>query len=100
MKSKTINITKKVAFEICKKVLRDFECDIVSTDFSSGIINAKKGGSLLSFGHEITVTFLNDNKQNLKISVSSNTIGGQIIDWGTNTDNENELIELISNSLR
>lgn len=100
MKSKNFNVTKNRAFEVCKKTLKDFECAIISTDFSSGTINAKKGGGLLSFGHEITVNFRNDNKENLKISVSSNSVGVQIIDWGTNTENENELIELISNSLR
>ena len=83
-----------------KKTLNDFECDIISTDLLSGIINAKKGGGLLSFGHEIMVTIQTNDNKKLKISVSSNSVGVQIIDWGTNTENENDLIELITNSLR
>lgn len=32
MKSKSFNTTKKTAFEVCKKTLMDFECDILSKE--------------------------------------------------------------------
>lgn len=98
MKSKSFNTTKKTAFEVCKKTLTDFECEILSSDFSSGTIEAKRGGGLFSYGHTITVVVKTGDNGKTKISVSSNSVGVQIIDWGTNSENENELIELISNS--
>jgi hypothetical protein len=98
MKSKSFNTTKKTAFEVCKKTLKNFECEILSSDFTSGTIEAKRGGGLLSYGHNITVAVRTSDNGKIKISVSSNSVGVQIIDWGTNSENENELIELLSNS--
>lgn len=98
MKSKSFNTTKKTAFEVCKKALKDFECEIVSSDITSGTIEAKKGGGLLSYGHKISVAVKTIDSGKIKVSVSSNSVGVQIIDWGTNSENEDELIELITNS--
>jgi hypothetical protein len=100
MKSKSFSTTKKTAFEVCKRTLYDLDCDIISTDLSSGTIEAKKGGGLLSYGHKIRIVVKTIETGKIKISVSSNSVGVQIIDWGTNSENEDELIELITNSLR
>lgn len=98
MKSKNFNTTKKNAFEVCKKTLTEFECEILDSDFSLGTIESKRVGGLLSFGHNISVVVKTCDKGKIEISVSSKSVGIQIIDWGTNLENENELIELISNS--
>ena len=99
MKSKSFNTSKKTAFEVCKETLNDFECEIISANFSKGTIDAKRGGGLLSYGHTISVVVNSSENGKIKISVSSNSVGVQIIDWGTNSMNEDELIELITNSL-
>lgn len=100
MKNKSFNTSKKTAFEVCKKALKDFECEILFSDFSSGKIKAKKSGGLLSYGHSINIAVNSTNNGKVKVSVVSNSVGIQIIDWGTNSDNEHELIELIRNSFR
>lgn len=100
MKSKSFNITKQTAFETCKKVLNESDCTIISTNFTTGEIEAKKGGNFLSYGHKLIITIKSINSSKIKISISSSSVGVQIIDWGTNADNEDELIGLISNSIR
>lgn len=87
-------------FNACERTLTEFECKILSSDFSSGKIEAKRGGGLLSYGHNISISVKAGNNGKIKISVSSNSVGIQIIDWGTNSENENKLIELISNSIK
>jgi len=98
MKSKSFKTTKKTAFGVCKKTLADFECEILSSDFTAGTIEAKRGGGLLSYGHLINVVVNTSDSGKIKVAVSSNSVGVQIIDWGTNSENENELIDLITNS--
>ncbi|MEN9337469.1 MAG: hypothetical protein RLZZ500_2456 [Bacteroidota bacterium] len=100
MKSKSFNITKLNAFDTCKKVLNECDYTIISSDFSNGEIEAKKGGNFLSYGHKLIITIKSTDSGKAKISVSSSSIGIQIIDWGTNAENEDELIDLISNSIR
>lgn len=100
MKSKIFDTNKKIVFEVCKKALYDFECEIVSSDITSGTIKAKRGGGILSYGHNIIVSITTINNGIINVTVSSNSIGIQILDWGTNSENENELIELISKSFR
>lgn len=100
MKNKSFNITKRTAFETCIKVLNECDCTIISSDFSAGEIEAKKGGNFLSYGHKLIIAIKSTDSGKTKISVSSSSVGVQIIDWGTNSDNEDELIDLISNSIR
>jgi hypothetical protein len=80
MKSKSFRTTKKLAFEACKKALHEFECEIVSFNFSSGIIESKKSGGLFSYGHEIRLTVGTSQAGKVNVSVSSNSIGIQIFD--------------------
>lgn len=100
MKSENFNTTKQTAFDTCKKVLIGSNCKIISSDFATGEIEAKKSGNFLSYGHKLRIAVETTDSGKTKISVSSSSVSIQIIDWGTNSNNENELIELISNSLR
>lgn len=100
MRSKSLTVTKKTAFEICKKALKEFECEIVNSDFSEGIIEAKKKGNLFSFGHRIYVSIKIIDYDKVNLSVSSNSVGIQLIDWGTNSENEDELMKTIANLLK
>jgi hypothetical protein len=92
--------SKRSAFEVCKKVLHDFADNIISSDFSTGIIEANKDGNLLSYGHKISLSITANEKGKIEISVTSHSVGLQLIDWGTNSENEDKLITLIENALR
>lgn len=96
MESKIFEKSKHEAFDICKKVLDEYDCYVNLSCFESGIIEAKKSGNLLTYGHKIKIMFDVVDYYKVKISVTSNLIGIQIIDWGTNTDNENEIIKKIT----
>ncbi len=95
-----LNLSKEKAFDVCRNALNIFECEITENDLSSGEICAKKSGGFLSYGHKIIVNLNNVEHHKTKISVSSNSIGVQIIDWGTNSENEVELIKLIISNSR
>ncbi|MCU0361473.1 MAG: hypothetical protein MUF75_12315 [Bacteroidia bacterium] len=100
MKSKILAESKKSVFDVCKKVLKDFDCELISSQYEAGTIQAKRGGGLLTYGHRITVKLEEIKNGKIKISVTSTTVGIQLIDWGTNSDNENEILEEIANYLR
>lgn len=100
MKEEVIYTTKEDAFRICKKALKEYNCDIVNSDFALGEINAKKEGSFFSYGHEINVNIKTIENDKIEIAVSSNSVGIQIIDWGTNSENEEKIIDIITKSLK
>lgn len=100
MKSQTFNISKENAYKACKTALKKFECDIVFSSFGYGEIQAKKGSNLLSYGHTLTILIAPTTKNTIKVSVSSSSIGIQLFDWGTNSKNEKQLIQIIANSLQ
>lgn len=99
MKQEYLIATKNKTFETCKKVLNDLNYSIVYENYHLGEIQAEKGGAILTFGHKIIIEIKKYNEITTTIFVKSNTIGIQIIDWGTNKENENELIELISKNI-
>lgn len=100
MKYKDFYITKKIAFEACKTALKKFHCNITYSDILDGIIESKKEGNILSFGHNIKIHIKSIKENSQKISISSNSIGVQIFDWGTNSKNEDKLMDIITNLLR
>lgn len=97
MKYVNLNLSKDKAFDVCKNALNIFECEIIENNFSTGEIYAQKGGGFLSYGHKITINLSSLEIHKTKISISSNSIGIQIFDWGTNSENESEIIKLITN---
>ena len=99
MRSRRFQVTKGLAFDTCKKALRTFDCEITSSDINVGEIEAKKGGNFLSFGHKLKVTIKETKGNGLRISVFSNSVGPQVIDWGTNSDNEEKLLKIITAAL-
>lgn len=99
MKSKSFSTTKRDVFDACKEALDEFECDLISSNFQRGEIVAKKSGGILSYGHKINLAIKKNNTGKIKVSVSSTSVGVQIVDWGTNTENEEELLEIISDSI-
>ena len=82
------------------QVLNSLECEIISKDFQTGKIKAEKGASLLSFGHSIEIIIDQVNNTNTNISIYSDSLGIQLVDWGTNSDNENEIIDLLTQNFK
>ena len=70
---------------------------MISKDFNTGLIKAKKGASILAYGHEIEISTKMVGTQKTEVCVTSKLIGIQIIDWGANSKNEKEIIKLIAN---
>ncbi len=95
MKNKSFSISKQIAYNACLTVLGQPRYQITSKDFNGGIIKASKGGNLLSYGNTIDISIKTTETQKTEVSVTSNSVGIQIIDWGTNSDNEKEIIEAI-----
>lgn len=98
MKSKVINKTKNTAFNLCKKAAAEYDCSIVSEDFSTGQLNLKKAGGFFSYGNQINIAVLPIEQNVTKIEIQSNSVGIQIIDWGTNNEIELFFVEYITNS--
>lgn len=99
MNSIIVNSSKSKAFKICEQILLDLNCDITSSFETSGLIEAKMKGSFFSYGHSIEIEIINTINENIEIIIISYSVGIQIIDWGTNTDNENEILQLIKEAL-
>ncbi len=99
MKSKYFSTSKRRAFDACLTALRQLECPVKSADYSNGLIEAEKKGGLLSYGHAIEITVKATESARTKVSVTSSSVGVQVIDWGTNSNNEDEIISAIVRAL-
>jgi hypothetical protein len=78
-------VSKDVAFEETLNVLRFLGFEIQSADKSSGLIKAKKGASIRSWGQaiDIAVTQLNEGSQ---VYVGSKE-KYQLVGWGKDQEN-------------
>lgn len=99
MKNITINSTKTFTFEICKKALIEFDCNIIESNLKTGKITARKGGNFFSFGHEIDIFIESIEVNTVEVNIFSNSVGIQIFDWGTNLENESKIIDMLKKSL-
>jgi len=87
-------------FEGCLFALEELECDVKSENFSSGKISASMSGGLLSYGHKLEITIKTTDNNRTKVSVTSSSVGIQVIDWGTNSDNEDEFMTELTHALK
>ena len=95
MKSKIFSESKQVVFNSCMTALSQIGCTIKSNNFQKGTIDASKTGSLLSYGHKLNISIHTTENHKVKVMVTSTSLGIQIIDWGTNSSNEEELISFL-----
>ena len=100
MKSKSFSISKQIVYDVCLTALEQLKCQIVSKDFNSGVIKAKKGGNLLSYGHTIDISIKTTAPQKTEINITSKSVGIQVIDWGTNSKNEEDIIQSIATIIK
>lgn len=95
MKTFKFNSDNSTAFNACKHILQELNCDIIVESIDQGIIEARKPGSLLAFGHNLKIILLNN-----ELTVSVDTIGIQVIDWGSNAKIEELFIGKIAEILQ
>ena len=100
MKTKSFSSPKRSIFDACLKALKKLDCRVTAEDYREGSIKAEKGGGLLSYGHVIEVTVKSTEAEKVKVSVKSDSVGIQVIDWGTNSENEAKIIEAIVTAQR
>jgi hypothetical protein len=100
MKSKLFTENKRTVFNGCLTALGNLDCDIESDDFAAGKITASMSGSLLSYGHNLEIIIKTADNNKTKVSVTSSSIGIQVIDWGTNSNNEEDFITELTNVLK
>ena len=97
---KKIKTNKKNAYQSSIEILNFFECDIVSSNFDKGLIEAKMRGNIFSYGHEIKIKINSLDIQKVELKIKSNSVGLQVIDWGTNSENEEKLMNELINKFK
>lgn len=79
---------------------KEMELEIKTKSKTDGTIILKKSGSLLSYGNIITIQLKTTSGNKTSISINSKSSATiQLIDWGTNSDLEEELMDLIKERL-
>ena len=99
MKSKSFPLSKRAVFNACLAALKELHCDVESEDYHGGVIKASKQGGLLSYGHRINITVKTTDSEKTRIRVTSECTGIQVVDWGTNSENEVQIVETIASAL-
>ncbi len=99
MVSKKYSGSQKAIYNSCKKALDKLGYKIISDNVRQGTIKAKKKSSFFSFGNNISINVSPKNDNEIELLIKSESIGIQIIDWGTNSEIENDLIQLVSSYL-
>lgn len=100
MKSKSFSENKRTVFNGCLTALDNLDCDIKSNNFGSGKITASMSGGLLSYGNNLEIIVETKDNNKTKVSITSSSKGIQVIDWGTNSGNEEDFITELTNILK
>ncbi|MEQ8624236.1 MAG: hypothetical protein RJQ00_05260 [Vicingaceae bacterium] len=95
----TVNTNINSLYEVAEEALINLDINIDNWSFEEGIINASTKTSLLSWGEEITIRFRKVNLNQTKVEVTSIS-NAQLIDWGTNSENENGIIDEFNRILK
>lgn len=94
MRTKTLRISKKDAVNGIKSVANILELELIEQKSDSFVFSKKAG--LLSYGNILTIKISTIEKSKQKISITSVSLSKiQLIDWGTNSDLEEEFIDLL-----
>jgi hypothetical protein len=98
MLQKNLSYPISSVFKTCIKVLETNEAEITEKDEKNGIIIAKIGVTLLSWGNTITINLKSkNNTTHLSIESVSNMVQ---LSWGVNDEYEEDLVKQISNSIK
>lgn len=99
MRRKKFNATKRRLFETAIRVLKKMDGVITFENLTTGLIKAELPGGLMSYGNDIRISIKSTPDNKNTVSVISRSTGIQIIDWGTNTENEEKIINRINSAL-
>ena len=87
MKQKLYQKSKSDVFNQCLRAIHELDSTVTYEDFTSGVIEASLKGNLLAFGHYLEFK-VKEKRGFVELEINSETKGVQIIDWGTNEENE------------
>lgn len=98
MISKVFKYRVNQVMDACIKALEEVEGYNISRKDKENIVKASIRGSIFSWGEDvfIKVTPINDNQTKVEVESSSKA---QIIDWGTNDNNEHRIMSGIVKKL-
>ena len=96
---KTFNTQYSDGFNAAKKALKVLGFTLEYSDKKSGLIQASSSSSFLSWGEDIQIKISEINFEKTKIEVRSSS-KAQLISWGKNSTNEEDIIQEIKNILR
>ncbi len=85
-------------FPICLDVLRKLEINIIYKNKSEGIITGETASSIWSWGESISIK-LEKAGNNTVVKVKSDS-KAQLIDWGKNQRNEENILNTIAAKVR
>jgi hypothetical protein len=98
MKELKLNLSKTAAFEICKTALLSCDIGIEEECPDRNFIRGSTDLSFLSFGNKIEIT-LTESARLTSITVHSKSSASlQLIDWGKNTEIEENIAKRILQS--
>lgn len=94
---KTFDAKYDRVYDSCTSALKDLNFAINSISKTNGSIKASSGVSIASWGEvvDIKVKRITPNRTAINVESSSS----QLIDWGKNSRNEVDIIDLISEKL-
>jgi hypothetical protein len=84
-------------YSACKKALHDLDITIDSSNKPHGTINGSTSGGFLSWGENIEITVAGNNRHTT-VTVDSSS-KAQLVDWGTNSENEENILDTIEEIL-
>lgn len=101
---KEIKVPKKNDFKYIKESISNilvnlgYQLTNYGTDNDSYIVFSK-GMSILSYGERITINIVTE-LNHYYITIQSESKGIQLLDWGNNNDNEEEIALELTNNLK
>ena len=100
MKKISIPHSKKKIFEAVKKAAKKLGLEVRTSSVHDGKLLLNSDGGFFSFGNKIEILIKDSKSQKSVLHVDSKSAAAiQVIDWGTNTNFENEIIEEVVNIL-
>ncbi len=91
-----IPVSYDTAYELCIKSLEKLKKpEIVTTDYSNGIVTAKTGITWDTFGDTVSFKLTENTESTTNIVVSSEPLSYQVVDYGKNLDNVNAVLSFL-----
>ena len=100
MKQSTFHCSKKKVFDAVKKAAILLKFEIVDESLIDGKLYLFSKGGLFSYGNRISVQIKSPNSAKSILKVYADSAAAiQIIDWGTNSGLENDLVTQVKSIL-